>query len=115
MLFCDENEAQAIFSSDRKTIWHEETLYNLPIDGYDTVRVEEINEYEYKRLRALNCGTVEDVIDEAVLSIMVNGDASMLTDSLKRLYTRQEIDENKVMEICNTYKITEECKNRILK
>lgn len=115
MLFCDECEAQAIFSSDRKTIWHEETLYNLPVSGYDTVRIEEIDEYEYKRLKALNCGTVEDIIDETVKSVIVNGDMTMLIESLKRLYTRQEIDENKVIEICDAYEIAEESKNQILK
>lgn len=114
MLFCDENEAQAIFSSDRKTIWHEETLYNLPVPGYDTVRAEEIDEYDYKRLKALNCGTVEDIIDEAVLSVVVNGDMAMLIESLKRLYINRAIDENKVIEICDTYKIAEESRNRIL-
>lgn len=114
MLFCDENEAQAIFSSDRKTIWHEETLYNLPVSGYDTVRIEEIDEYDYKRLKALNCGTVEDIIDKAVMSIVVDGDMVMLADSLKRLYTRQEIDEKKVIELCDVYKITEDSKNHVL-
>ena len=115
MLFCDENEAQAIFSSDRKTIWHEETLYNLPVSGYDTVKIEEIDEYDYKRLKALNCGTIEDVIDEAVTSIIVNGDVAMLIESLKRLYKRQEIDVNKVVEVCNAYKIAEKDKDYILK
>lgn len=114
MLFCDENEAQAIFSSDRKTIWHEETLYNLTIPGYDTVRVEEIDEYDYKRLKALTCKTVDDIIDNTVMNIIVNEDMAMLIDSLKRLYTRQEIDENKAIEICNAYKIADECKNQIL-
>ena len=26
MVLCDENDAQAILSSDKNTIWHEETL-----------------------------------------------------------------------------------------
>lgn len=114
MLFCDEREAQAIFSSDRKTIWHEESLYNLPVPGYDTVRIEEIDEYDYKRLKALNCGTAEDIIDETILGIIVNDDMAMLIDSLKRLYTRQEIDEKKVIELCVAYKIAEEGKNHVL-
>ena len=114
MLFCDEREAQAIFSSDRKTIWHEETLYRLPIDGYDTVRVEEIdNEYEYRRLKALNCGTAEDIADEFVRTLLVDGKVDLLIESLRRLYICQEIDEKKVIEICNTYKIAEESKNQI--
>ena len=31
-----------------------------------------------------------------------------------RKHTRQEIDENKAIEICNAYKIADECKNQIL-
>ena len=46
MVLCDENEAQAILSSDSNTIWHEETLYKVPVSGYDTVRLEEIDEYD---------------------------------------------------------------------
>ena len=114
MLFCDEREAQAIFSSDRKTIWHEETLYNLPVSGYDTVRIEEIDEYDYKRLKALNCGTVEDIIDEAVMSIIVDGDMAMLIDSLKRLYISRKIDTNKAIELCDAYKIAKEGINHVL-
>ena len=48
------------------------------------------------------------------MNIIVNEDMAMLIDSLKRLYTRQEIDENKAIEICNAYKIADECKNQIL-
>lgn len=114
MLFCDENEAQAIFSSDRKTIWHEETLYNLTIPGYDTVRVEEIDEYDYKRLKALNCGTVEDIIDEFVINTIANGDMDMLIESLKRLYISRGIGVEKVIELCDAYKISEKSKNYIL-
>ena len=44
MVLCNESEAQAILSSDKNTIWHETTLYNIPINGYDTVRLEEIDE-----------------------------------------------------------------------
>ena len=54
MVLSDENEAQAILSSDKNTIWHERTLYNIPISGYDTVDLIEIDEYEYKQLKVLN-------------------------------------------------------------
>ena len=53
MVFSDEEEAQAISSSDGKHIWHEESLYKIPKNGYDTVRVEKIDEYEYSRSRPL--------------------------------------------------------------
>lgn len=73
MQFCDESEAQAIFSSDRKTIWHEESLYNIPVDGYDTVRIEPIDIYEYKQLKILNGKTPEEIIDAFVLSLIEEG------------------------------------------
>lgn len=64
MQFCDESVAQAIFSSDRKHVWHEESLYNIPVPGYDTVRIEEIDQYEYNQLRILNMKTPQAIIDE---------------------------------------------------
>ena len=69
MQFCDEEDAQAIFSSDMKHIWHEESLYNLPVDGYDTVRIESIDKYEYNQLKILNGKTPEEIIDLFVLSL----------------------------------------------
>ena len=50
MILCDENEAQAILSSDRKSIWHETSLYKIPVDGYDTVTVEEITDNRISRV-----------------------------------------------------------------
>lgn len=70
MVLCDENSAQAILSSDGDTIWHEDTLYNVPVDGFDTVHIEEIDEYEYKNLKALNGKTPEEIFDQAVLLTM---------------------------------------------
>lgn len=107
MLFCGESEAQAIFSSDKSEIWHVDGMCDLPVDGYETVRLEMIDKYEYKRFKALSLGTVEDVIDEFVMSI-VNDDTSLLSDSLKRLYSRQEIDEDMVIKLCKAHKIAED-------
>ena len=64
MILSDENEAQAILSSDGNTIWHEETLYKVPVDGYDTVRIEEIDVYEYKQLKVLNMRSPQDILAE---------------------------------------------------
>ena len=69
---CDENEAQAILSSDGNTIWHEDTLYNF-VDGYDTVHVESIDKYEYDRLKMLNLKSPEEIIDCFVLSLIEGG------------------------------------------
>ena len=73
MILCEESEAQAIISSDEQHIWHEETLYNIPVSGYDTVRVEEIDEYEYKQLNVLNLKTPEQIIDEYTLLLIDGG------------------------------------------
>lgn len=69
-VLCDENNAQAILSSDKDTIWHEETLYKMPVDGYDTVRLEKIDEYEYRQLKVLNGKTPEEIIDAFVLELL---------------------------------------------
>ena len=73
MVLSDEDEAQAILSSDQNTIWHEETLYKIPVDGYDTVSIEEIDEYEYKQLKMLNYKTPSEIIDAYTLSLIEGG------------------------------------------
>lgn len=73
MILSDENEAQAILSSDKNTIWHEETLYKVPVSGYDTVKIVEIDEYEYKQLKVLNMKTPESIIDEYNLLLLEMG------------------------------------------
>lgn len=70
MVLCDKTEAQAFFSSDRKHIWHIETLYKIPVDGYDEVSLVEIDKYEYEQLRVLNLKTPEAIIDEFVMSLI---------------------------------------------
>lgn len=67
MVICDESEAQAILSSDKNTIWHESTLYKIPVEGYDTVTLEEIDVYEYRSLKVLNGKSPEEIIDELIL------------------------------------------------
>ena len=70
MIFCEELEAQAIYSSDGEHIWHEESLYNIPVSGYDTVRLEPINEYEYRQLKVLNMKSPEEIVDELILLLL---------------------------------------------
>lgn len=70
MILSDENEAQAILSSDKNTVWHERTLYNIPVSGYDTVDLVEIDEYEYKQLKVLNFKTPEAIIDAFLLTLI---------------------------------------------
>ena len=73
MILTDENDAQAILSSDKSTIWHERSLYKVPVDGYDEVDVEKIDEYEYKQLKALNMKSPEAIIDEYNLLLLGMG------------------------------------------
>lgn len=73
MILCDEREAQAILSSDEKYIWHEKTLYNIPVPGYDTVSIEKIDAYEYEQLKILKLKTLEEVIDEYTLLLIEGG------------------------------------------
>ena len=73
MVLCNENEAQAILSSDSDTIWHESTLYKIPVDGYDTVELVEIDEYEYKQLKMFNFKTIEEIIDAYTLLLIDEG------------------------------------------
>lgn len=73
MIFCDEDKAQAIFSSDREHIWHEDTLYNIPVQGYDTVHVEEIDGYEYRQRKILNLKTPEEIVDEYTALLLSEG------------------------------------------
>ena len=75
MVLSDENFAEAILSSDKNTIWHEITLYNIPSEAgkYDSVEIFEIDEYEYKQLKMLNMRTPESIIDEYNLLLMEAG------------------------------------------
>lgn len=73
MVLSDENSAQAILGSDGNTIWHEETLYNIPVEGYETVSLVPIDIYEYKTLKALNGKTPEEIIDAYTLLLVQEG------------------------------------------
>ena len=73
MVLSDENEAQAILSSDKNTVWHEETLYRIPVEGYDTVKIEEIDEYEYKQLKLLNGKSAFEILEEYTLLLISEG------------------------------------------
>ena len=75
MLLSDLNEAQAILGSDNNTIWHVEGLYDLPISAgnYETVRLCEIEEFDYKQLKMLNCKSLNEVLDEYTLLLIEEG------------------------------------------
>ena len=70
MILTGEDDAQAILGSDKNTIWHEESLYRIPVSGYESVSVQEIDEFEYKQLKILGMQTPEEIIDAFVLSLL---------------------------------------------
>jgi hypothetical protein len=74
MLLSDLNEAQAILGSDNNTIWHVEGLYDLPVEAgkYDTVKLIEVDKYEYDKLKMLNLSTPEEIIDRFLLTLLEN-------------------------------------------
>lgn len=72
MVLSSEDEAQAILSSDKNTIWHERTLYRVPVDGYETVDLVEIDKFEFEQLRILNMKSPEEIIDAFVLSLLAD-------------------------------------------
>lgn len=73
MILCQEDEAQAILSSDGNTIWHESSYYNIPVPGYDTVSAVEIDKYEYQQLKMLNGKTPEEIIDAYTTLLIKSG------------------------------------------
>ena len=73
MVSCAKEEAQAIISSDGEHIWHVNGLYNIPVDGYDTVELKRIDIYEYEQLKALNMRDPQSIIDEYTLLLIKEG------------------------------------------
>ena len=73
MVLSDEDEAQAILGSDKNTIWHEKTLYQIPVSGYEEVEIVPIDEFEYRQLKVLNMKSPEAIIDEYNLLLLELG------------------------------------------
>lgn len=74
-ILSDENEAQAILLSDKNTIVHERTLYNVPSEvNVDTVdSIVEIDEFEYRQLKMFSCKSLSEVLDEYTLLLVQEG------------------------------------------
>ena len=73
MIGCLEHEAQGILSSEGEYIWHVDGMYHIPVDGYDTVELIEIDEHEYRQLKVLNFKTPEEIIDAYTLLLLDGG------------------------------------------
>lgn len=73
MIACDKSEAQAILSSTGEYVWHVKGLHQIPVDGYDTVKLVNIDQYEYKQLKMLNMKTPEEILDEYTMMLLDGG------------------------------------------
>lgn len=73
IMFSDKKEAEGILSSDSRNVWHLRGLKALPVSGYDTVEIEEIDRLEYLQLKALKGKTPEEIIDNYTLSLIEGG------------------------------------------
>lgn len=73
MVLSNEDEAQAILSSGKDDIWHVKGFYKVPVDGYETVDVVNIDEFEYKQLKMLNCRSLNEILDEYTLLLISEG------------------------------------------
>lgn len=73
MILTDENDAQAILSSSKDDIWHVKGFYKIPVDGYETVDIEEIDKFEYKQLKMLNLKNPQEIVDSVILALLEDG------------------------------------------
>ena len=73
MILTDENDAQAILSSSKDDVWHVKGFYKIPVDGYETVDIEEIDKFEYKQLKMLNLKNPQEIVDSVILALLEDG------------------------------------------
>lgn len=73
MIVCNRQEAQGIISSNGDYVWHVFGLRDLPVDGYDTVDLVEIDRYEYDKLKMLGLKTPNEIIDSYTLMLLEDG------------------------------------------
>ena len=73
MIACERSEAQAIVSSCGQYFWHVVGLYGIPVSGYDTVELVNIDQYEYDQLKILNLKTPSEIIDAYTMELISGG------------------------------------------
>ena len=108
-LSCDISEAEGILSSDARTVWHLPGLRDIPIKGYDTVELVEIDSYEYESRKQFGGQTKEEIID-SYTALLVKGDKYQLIDSLSRCFEKDILSENDINKLQNIL-TQEEIKN----
>ena len=73
LLLCDKSEAQGILAPDGVTAWHTSDCLAFPVDIFDTVTLVEIDQYEYNRLKMLNCMTAQEIAAEIMTDLIERG------------------------------------------
>lgn len=73
LILCPPEQAQVIVASDGNGTWHVRGLYAVPGQTREKVDLVEIDEFEYKQLKALNGKTPEEIIDEYTLLLIEEG------------------------------------------
>lgn len=73
MLVCGAEDAEAILSSDGNTVWHEKSLKEIPVNNYETVKIEEIDEHTYRQLKMLTLCSIEEILEEYTMSLIEMG------------------------------------------
>lgn len=73
LLLCPDTEAELVLSSDRKNAYHTSALLSPPTDIFDTVTIEEIDRYEYEKLKTMNLKSPEEIAESIILELMERG------------------------------------------
>lgn len=73
LLLCSASEAELVLSGDRKNAYHTSALKSPPTDIFDTVTIEEIDRYEYEKLRIMNLKSPEEIAESIVLELIERG------------------------------------------
>ena len=73
MVLSSEDDAQAILGSNGNTVYHVEGFYDIPVNGYDSVKISPIDEYEYKQLKMLNGKSIDEILDAYTLLLIDEG------------------------------------------
>lgn len=99
-LICNPKEAEGIYSSDRKTVWHLPGLNNIPANGYETAELIEIELGEYERRKQFGGQTIDEIID-SYTALLVQGDKYQLIDSLSRCYKKEMLSKSDINKLNN--------------
>lgn len=99
-LICEQKEAVGIYSSNGENVWHLPGLNNIPVEGYDTAELVEIDFAEYKHRKQFNGQTVDEILD-SYTALLIKGDKYQLIDSLSRCYKKELLSRADIQKLQN--------------